>query len=79
MAYALTNSRDETGTGEDKQWNGVLVIRHNKTEFKLGICVDRKNERIIPVFSPEITDDPIDGYTEIEFTMPIIFEKLAKK
>jgi hypothetical protein len=76
MAYALTNSRDETGTGEDKQWNGVLVIRHNKTEFKLGICVDRKNERIIPVFSPEITDDPIDGYTEIEFTMPIIFESI---
>jgi hypothetical protein len=73
MPYALINTITDDQAIHDKQWDYPLIIRHNKTEFNAHIGVDRRNEDIIPRFDTPIVDESIgDGYTEIEFAMPII-------
>ena len=73
MPYALINTITDDQAIHDKQWDYPLIIRHNKTEFNAHISVDRRNEDIIPQFDTPIVDESIgDGYTEIEFAMPII-------
>ncbi|MGC1930851.1 MAG: hypothetical protein WA667_17915, partial [Candidatus Nitrosopolaris sp.] len=76
MPYALINSIADDRTIHDKQCDYPLIIRHNKTEFKARITVDRRKEDIIPRFDTPIVDESVgDGYTEIELAMPIINRK----
>ena len=74
MSYAQINNTDTSGLGEDKQWTYPTIIRHCQTEFKVRVHVNRATEKITPVFEPEIHDESIDGYTEVEFTLPLIPE-----
>ena len=62
MPYALINSISDDRTIHDKQWDYPLIIRHNKTEFKARISVDRRNEDIIPHFDTPTVDGAVgDG------------------
>ena len=71
ISYALINNN--ISATEDKQWNHPLIIRHNKTEFKIKTQIDRSIKRIIPNIE-EVHDESIDNYTEVEFKLPIIPE-----
>lgn len=72
ISYALINSN--IGTAEDKQWDHPLIIRQNKTEYKIHTHVDRTIQRINTEFGEDVHDESIDNYTEVQFKLPIVPE-----
>jgi hypothetical protein len=70
FGYILIHLKDDGSSFEDKQWGHPLIIRHNKSEYKIYLKIDKAQQaRIADIQeSPNELEDPS---TEIEFTLPI--------
>lgn len=74
FGYVLLHTNDDGMEFVDKQWNEPLIIRHNGTELRYVLDVDKVNQRLEAKQVEEKKEENIGTDTEIEVVLPIIDE-----
>ena len=75
FGYVLLHTNDNGMEFVDKQWREPIIIRHNGTEVRYVLDVDKVNQRLeAKQFEEEKEFKEIGTDTEIELVLPIIEE-----
>lgn len=70
FGYILTHIEDNGSSFEDKQWERPLIIRHNNSEYKIYLKVDKTQQTGISHIQKS-PNELEDSNTEIELMLPI--------